>query len=67
MENTLTIIDEMKAEITFSDLDNENEVAIKLTANGRIENIIWLSKENIISVRNHLNYLLIHLGCGKFH
>jgi hypothetical protein len=57
MERTLTIVNQ-KAEITFSDLDSDLDMEISIEHPHYDDRYIYLSKENIISLRKHLDYLL---------
>lgn len=56
MEQTLTFKYNGK-EINFSDFDEDNEVCIQLTDEFRYDHEIYLTKENLISLEKHLNYL----------
>lgn len=57
MEQTLTI-KYGKVEIYFSDLDKDGDLEICIEDSDSNENSIYMNKENIISIRNHLDYLL---------
>ena len=58
MEKILTIRRKSR-EITFDDLDHENEVCVTIEEAWGGENmIIYLDKENLISLREHIDYVL---------
>lgn len=56
MEKTLTITNRNQ-EIGFSDLDGENELKISTIDIDDRETVVWLSSENVISLKEHLDYL----------
>jgi len=57
MENTLTFVDRNK-QITFSDLDKDNEIEIMIDFGDDDERYFWLNKENVMSLRKHLDYVI---------
>ena len=59
MTKTLEIIQE-DSEIKISDIDFEDEVTIKIKDMDDVKVTFWLKKENLISIKAHIDYL-----CGK--
>jgi len=57
MKRHQTIVNRNK-EIEFSDWDNEQEIYVEIGTQGRSESIIYLNKENLITIKEHINYLL---------
>ena len=57
MERTLTITSGGST-ITFDDLDMDNEIEIEIDNDYKESNSVYLNKENLISLREHLDYLL---------
>lgn len=56
MEQEL-IIKQGGQEIGISDLDGENEVKIVTKDVDDRKTIVWLSSENILSLKEHIDYL----------
>ena len=46
------------AEISFSDFDSDNEIELTIDFDNKEECSYYLTKENLISVRKHIDYLL---------
>jgi hypothetical protein len=44
-------------EITFSDFDIENEIEIVMKAPMCGDRFFWLDKENVMSLKKHIDYL----------
>ncbi len=57
MEKKLTIVNDYK-EISFSDLDDENDMRIEMKGDHVMTEFTYLDEENIISLQKHLTYLV---------
>ena len=66
MNNTLTIKQGNQI-IIISDLDGENEVRVMTKDLDNRKTIIWLNAENIISLKEHVDYLSSKITNEKLH
>mgnify|MGYP003624770680 FL=1 len=56
-QRTLTITSGANT-IMFDDLDNDKELQIEIENGYKEYNSVYLDKENLISLREHLDYIL---------
>jgi len=58
MQRTLTLKYGEKGEIEFCDLDDENEIEVRISNGINESQSIYLGKQNLISLAEHIKYLL---------
>lgn len=60
MKLTQTFVSE-HGKISFSDLDEDNEMEIEMIDYNKDTTTMWLNKQNLLSLKEHLEYLLLKL------